>query len=90
MEQKSVSLRILFSNFSFTSRLTVEVPQAEGRLIRDKFRENPSRGFYSLRAARRTGAENAAAPRPPLPKIPAPDCYMRNLAQADRPWAGLL
>ena len=33
MEQKSVSLRILFSKLSFTTRLTLEVPQAEGRLI---------------------------------------------------------
>ena len=33
MEQKSVSLRLLFSKFSFTTHLTLEVPQAEGRLI---------------------------------------------------------
>ena len=86
------SLR-LFSNFSFTSRLTLEVPQAENRFIRNNFRENPSGRFYSLRAARRTGAENEAAPRPPLPgnsKIPALDCYTHDLAQAVRPRAGLL
>ena len=38
MEQKSVSLQILFSKFSFTTRLTLEVPRAEGRLINSVLR----------------------------------------------------
>ena len=37
-----ISLRIRFSQFSLTSRLTLEVPQAEGRLIT----ENVSLRFH--------------------------------------------